>query len=152
MSGAVEFCLNRATAAEIAGHLSRCDADFMPPLSGRVEIDGYAHKIADRATRFEAWIDGVPIGLVAAYCNDSERRTAYITSVSVLQEWQGKGIAAQLMGQCIGHVKKLGFKYIELEVSGDNVGAARLYEKMGFIMNKESGRIAIMHLDTGKDA
>ena len=47
-------------------------------------------KIADKAARFEAWVDGEFVGFVAAYCNDKEKLTAYITSVSVLQRWQDK--------------------------------------------------------------
>jgi ribosomal protein S18 acetylase RimI-like enzyme/2-polyprenyl-3-methyl-5-hydroxy-6-metoxy-1,4-benzoquinol methylase len=151
MSELVEFCLNQATEAEIADHLLRCDADFVPPLSGRVEIDGYAHKIADKAMRFEAWAEGVLVGLVAAYCNDSERCAAYITSVSVLQGWKIRGIASRLMKQCIEHVKEQGFECIELEVDSQNISAAKLYEKMGFIMNRMNDRTAIMHLNTGKE-
>ena len=83
MSGPIEYSLNQATEEEIANHLSRCDADFVPPLSGRVEISSYAHKIAGNATRFEAWAGGALVGLVAAYCNDSERRSAYITTVKI---------------------------------------------------------------------
>ena len=97
MSAAIEYRLNMASAAQIAEHLLRCDADFVPPLSGRVEIRDYAQKIASKATRFEAWSGGTLVGLVAAYCNDRDKRIAFITSVSVLREWTGKGIAARLM-------------------------------------------------------
>lgn len=152
MSGQIEFCLNKASEAEIADHLLRCDADFVPPLSGRVEISRYAHKIAGNATRFEAWAGGALVGLVAAYCNGSERRAAYITSVSVLQGWKGVGVASRLLERCIGHVKERGFERIELEVDGENVGAVRLYEKKSFIVNGVNGRATTMRLNTGKDA
>ena len=151
MSGPVEFFLNKASQNEIADHLLRCDADFVPPLSGRVEIRSYAHKITNNATRFEAWAGGALIGMVAAYCNDSERRPAYITSVSVLRGWTGGEVGSRLLGRCIGHLKELGFERIELEVDGENAGAIRLYEKKGFLINRLSGRAAIMHLSTGKD-
>ncbi len=152
MTKPVEFCLNKATKEEIANHLSRCDVDFVPPLSGRVDISNYAHKIVGNATRFEAWADGALVGLVAAYCNDSERRTAYITSVSVLQGWKGEGIASRLLERCIGHVKELGFECIQLEADSENVGAIRLYEKKSFIVNKVVGQATTMHLNIGKNA
>lgn len=151
MSRQVEFCMNHATEAEIANHLSHCDADFVPSLSGRVDIGGYAHKIAAKATRFEAWVEGVLVGLMAAYCNDSERRVAFITSVSVLHGWQGRSIASQMMERCIRYVKELGFARIELEVDNENLGAANLYEKMGFVINRACDRTVIMHLNIGKD-
>ena len=79
----VEYLLNKASELEIAKHLLHCDADFIPPLSNRIDINKYAQKIASRATRFEAWSDSTLVGLVAAYCNDQENHIAYITSVSV---------------------------------------------------------------------
>ncbi len=151
MSGPVEFCLNRASQSEIADHLLCCDSDFVPLLSDRVDISSYTHKITSNATRFEAWVGDALIGLVATYCNNRERRTAYITSVSVLREWAGGGVASRLLERCIGHLKELGFERIELEVDGENADAIRLYEKKGFLINKVIGRATIMHLSTGKD-
>lgn len=138
MSAEIEYLLNKASAAEIAEHLVRCDADFVPPLSGRVDIGDYAYKIASKATRFEAWSDGALIGLVAVYCNDQERCIAYITSVSVASEWAGKGIAANLMGRCAEYAEALGMRQISLEVASDNVPAIKLYEKIGFVPGKEN--------------
>ena len=152
MSELIESRLNQATEAEIAVHLSLCDAAFVPPLSGRVGIKEYAKKISGKAMRFEAWADGQLTGLLAAYCNDTAGRTAYITSVSVLPGWMGKGIALQLLGRCIRHAKEFGFERIELEVDSQNVGAARLYVKMGFIVSGVSDRTTTMKLNTGKDA
>lgn len=151
MSELIEFSLNRATEAEIANHLWCCDADFIPPLHGRVNISDYAHKIVSKAIRFEAWAGGDVVGLVAIYCNDNEHQTTYITSVSVLHKWQGSGIASQLIAQSIRHANKLGFWRIELEVDRSNVGAIKLYEKKGFIMNKVNDRTGTMYLNIGKD-
>ncbi len=55
ISEAVKYFLNKATTAQIIDHLQRCNADFIPPLSGRTNIDDYALKITNKATRFEAW-------------------------------------------------------------------------------------------------
>lgn len=146
MSAAIEYLVNKASEAEIAEHLSRCDADFVPPLSGRVEISDYAKKIASMATRFEAWSGGTLIGLVAAYCNDQEKRIVYITSVSMLREWMGKGNSARLMSQCISHAKVSGMRQISLEVANDNLPAIRLYEKNGFVTGKANALFISMDL------
>jgi ribosomal protein S18 acetylase RimI-like enzyme len=153
MSEPVEYRLNKASEAEIAEHLTYCDADFVPPLSGRIQISDYANKIAGKATLFEAWSDDTLLGLVAAYCNDQERRTAYITSVSVLRDWTGKGIAASLMKQCIEYAKALGIRQISLEVASDNMPAIRLYEKSGFVTGKASTPFVTMnlHLKSGEE-
>ena len=146
MSVAVEYLTNKASVAEIADHLLRCDTDFVPPLSGHVEIIDYAKKIADLAMRFEAWADSTLIGLVAAYCNHQESRIAYITSVSVLRAWMGKGIAARLMCRCIVHAKASGMQQIGLEVSGENAPAIKLYAKSGFVIGKERMPFVTMNL------
>lgn len=136
MSTSIEFGVNKASEVQIVSHLQRCDADFVPRLSDRVEISDYAKKIAGKAMRFEAWSGDMLVGLVAVYCNDQEQRIAYITSVSVLREWMGKGIAAKLMKLCIEHVKGAGMRQISLDVASNNAPAIGLYEKSGFIAGK----------------
>lgn len=146
MSTAVQYLSNKASEAQIAEHLSRCDADFVPPLSGRVEIDAYARMIASNAARFEAWLGDTLIGLAAAYCNDQENRIAYITSVSVLKAWTGKGIAARLVDQCVEHAKFSGMRQIILEVASGNTPAIKLYKKSGFVAGKANAPFVSMNL------
>lgn len=149
----MEYHVNKASIAEIACHLSACDADFVPPLNRRVEIHGYAQKLASKATRFEAWSGGVLVGLVAMYCNDQEKRVAYITSVSILKSWTGKGIGARLMNQCIEHAKASGMRQISLEVAEANASAIKLYEKSGFVAGQVAAPFVMMdlHLKIGED-
>ena len=153
MSAAVEFLLNAASAAQIADHLRCCDADFMPPLSGRVEIGDYAKRIASKATRFEAWSGGTLVGLVAAYCNDHEKRIAYVTSVSVLRAWTSEGIAERLVGQCIENAKAAGMRQISLDVAQNNTHAIKLYEKSGFVAGKVNASVITMglYLEDGEE-
>ena len=147
MSAAVEYSSNRASEAQIAEHLFRCDADFVPPLSGRVDIGGYAGKIAREAERFEAWSGRILIALVAIYCNDHQKGVAYITSVSVLREWMAHGIGARLISSCIAAAAAAGMREVRLEVGEGNTAARRLYEKSGFVAGKAGGRFVGMKLD-----
>lgn len=146
MSVVVKYLLNKASVVEIVEHLEQCDADFVPPLSGRVEIKDYAQKITDKAARFEAWSDGTMVGLVAAYCNNQKSRTVYVTSVSVLNEYTGKGIAARLVTNCINHAKAMSMRQICLEVSADNRPAIKLYENSGFIADNANTLLISMNL------
>jgi ribosomal protein S18 acetylase RimI-like enzyme len=90
--------------------------------------------------------------LIAAYCNDLEKRIAYVTSVSVIKEHMGKGVASNLMHQCIKHMNDLGMSQISLEVASDNPSAIRLYEKCGFISSNVSATFITMslYLETGE--
>lgn len=146
MSVEIEYRSNKATAAQIAAHLRRCDADFVPSLSGRVEINAYASKLVDKSIRFEAWADGTLTGLVAAYCNDREKRIAYITSVSVLKQWRKKGIATRLLHQCLAHAQEAGMKQIRLETTGDNTNTNRLYKRLGFVAGQTEASFLGMEL------
>lgn len=150
MSTEVDYVVNKASAATIAEHLSRCDTDFVPPLRDRVEIVDYAKQIADKAMRFEAWSGSTLVGLVAAYCNDHERSAAYITSVSVLKAWTGKGIATRLINQCVEYARASGMRRIGLEVAGDNPSAMRLYEGIGFSAVDMTGQFVTMNLCIGR--
>lgn len=127
-----EIRTNSADAKEILLHLETCDATFYPRLSERVELADYAVKLAQNATRFEAYSDGRLIGLVAAYCNAADRNTAFVSNVSVDPKQRGQGIARKLMFACIDHVGNLYFKRLSLEVDPTALAAIRLYRGLGF--------------------
>jgi ribosomal protein S18 acetylase RimI-like enzyme len=147
MSSNVEYLMNKASEVDIYRHLLRCDADFIPTLSSRVRINEYARKIIDHAIRLEAWSGNVLIGLVAVYCNNLEKNTAFITSVSVLRLWAGKGIATQLMSHCIEFSKESGISLIRLELASENISAMSLYIKCGFIVSNVNEPFNIMDLN-----
>ena len=147
MSEELIYRIDTATVSEIADHLRQRDADFLPPLSGRVEIAAYASKLVANAVRFEAWAAGRLVGLIAVYCNDPVGEVAYVSSVSVLKEQAGRGIASTLMSECIEHVVHMGMRRIRLEVSLDNELALRLYERHGFSLVAQEMRGATMELD-----
>ena len=97
------------------------------------------------------------VGLVAAYCNDQEKLIAYITSVSVLRNWTGKGIAYKLMNQCIVHAKAIGMRQISLEVASGDTSAIKLYEKIGFVARRTKSPFVRKNLNfkmllTGRDS
>lgn len=141
MNDSIKFSFNRTNIEQIADHLHVCNDFFIPPLSERVVIDDYARKIFENADRFEAWSGSDLIGLVAVYCNDINLRSAYITSVSLLPSWQGKGIASQLISRCLAYIKSLGFDRVDLEVHQKNKAAIILYRKYGFHRTKLNDNI-----------
>jgi len=146
MTNTVEMKVNAASAALIAAHLRRCDDDFIPRLTDRVEIDEYSGKIAERATRFEAWSNGLLVGLVAAYFNP-DRQTAFITTVSVDPEHRKHGLAFRLLGQCLAYAQERGDAQVVLEVDSDNGRAIDLYKELGFTMADLHDRTLSMRRD-----
>lgn len=140
-----KFHLNRASLAQTAAHLHACDESFEPPLSSRVKIDDYARKLNEHAQRFEAWSGNELVGLVATYCNDPDRRRAFITSVSVLPDWRGCGIACRLLARCLDHLTQLDFARVELEIGDRNTAARRLYTRYGFTSDGDTTRPGTLH-------
>lgn len=143
----LEFREDTADATRIRAHLEACDASFIPRLSDRVDLADYAGKLADKSWRFEAWDQAELVGLVAAYCNEGDRRRAFVTNVSVLPQAEGRGIATQLVGRCISAARGAGFGRLELEVSAANARALALYAKHGFCKTSEAGGTAAMTIE-----
>lgn len=148
----IRFSRDETNADDLARHLKACDRAFMPPLSERLDIVEYAVRLATNAIRFEAWSSNELTGLIAVYCNAADGRKAFITSVSVLSQQQGKGIAADLLDRCIVYVQKLGFHRIELEVNSGNRAAIALYERFGFVSTQMTDNLTTMTIDLQKDA
>lgn len=138
----IDYRQNQADKTHILSHFKNCD--FVPPLEEYLDVDNYINKILKNAVRFECW-DGVElVGFVAAYCNDRVSKTGFVTLVSVDRLHGRRGIAQTLLGKMERHCIKSGFKKITLEVYKDNLPAIRLYEKCGFVFEKESGGSIIM--------
>ena len=65
-------------------------------------------------------------------CFDDE---FYIDTVSVLEDYQGQGIAKELFAFAQQKAREQGFKKLSLLVDLENKKAKALYEKLGFIDN-----------------
>jgi ribosomal protein S18 acetylase RimI-like enzyme len=136
-----------ASKEEIFLHLEKCKDNFIPPLDQTVDLSEYAKKIADRSMTFEAWINNTLAGLVAAYFNDAENHSGYITNVSVLGNYKGKGIGYELMNRCIEFAIQNSFNQIKLEVAENNDNAIQLYKKLNFTIFEKKDKKVGMILD-----
>ncbi|WP_257305588.1 GNAT family N-acetyltransferase [Geothrix campi] len=128
----LEFRSGRATDADILSHLRECDASFSSALSARVDLTSYAEKIRKHAVTFEAWDGTRLVGLVAAYFNDKQSAIGFITSVSIVPDWVGRGVARVLMASALDYARTNQFFRVNLQVEEGNYVALSLYRKMGF--------------------
>jgi len=60
----------------------------------------------------------------------------YVYNIAVDEEFQGRGVATQMLNHLLTHSKRLNLKFVSLEVRKSNVTAIKLYKKCGF---KECG-------------
>lgn len=127
----IEYRTNTASQRQIASHFAACDALFLDQLNQRVEIEEYTVKIFKYAEKIEAWVGDELVGLIAMYEN-FENSFGFITDVSVITEYKGKGIASKLLKSSIQHATDSDLSKIKLEVEEDNMAAISLYRKFGF--------------------
>jgi ribosomal protein S18 acetylase RimI-like enzyme len=132
----MEYKVNTANQDDIRKHLDCCT--FSPPLNTMVNLADYVNKIKQFATTFEAWEHSTLVGLVACYLNNKKTESGYITNVSVLQDYQNQGVAQNLMNLTIKEAVKLCCKTLILEVFETNTLAKKLYQKLGFIIQKNN--------------
>jgi len=128
----IEYKTNTASEGDILEHLQKADEYFVPALSSRIDLRAYAEKLHHHAVLSEAWENDELIGLIGTYFNDKHGKTGFISNVSVLKPYMGKGISKELLHQCLEHGRQQGFKEVQLEVGISNSQAIRFYEKSGF--------------------
>lgn len=133
---------NTASIAEIAAHLRGCDTCYVPPLSRRVAIDDYAQKLASHAERIELWADGVLVGLAAFYGNQPP--DAFLSNISVLPDWQKRGLARLMLTECIARARGLNLASMRLEVSSQHEAALTLYHAQGFTITDMTAGVTRM--------
>lgn len=146
MSGSIGYREQTATRDDIHAHLTACDRQFSPPLSSRVELGDYAGKLAERAFTFEAWHESTLAGLVAAYFPDVADHPGFISNVSVLQDFSGRGMATRLMERCMARARTLRLHELRLEVADTQSSAIHLYRKFGFVESARHGAHLTMQL------
>jgi ribosomal protein S18 acetylase RimI-like enzyme len=135
----------RASPEEIAAHLRRCDAGFVPPLSVRVDLDAYAAKLAERANRLEIWDHGRLVGL-AAYYVDQASGVAFLSNLSVDPSCRGRRLGRDLLHEAVTRAEALGATCMELEVAEGNQAAVGLYAAAGFQARSVAMGVVRMHL------
>lgn len=145
MSASPRLGQDEAGIPALQAHLQRTDADFMPPLSARVDLADYAAKLHEHARRVELWQDERLIGLVAVYCNQAAGGVAFITSVSLEPAWRGQGWADILVERACELARHAGLSEVRLELHCDNQAARRLYVRHGFTPGEPVQQTLPMH-------
>lgn len=87
----------------------------------------------DPNARWLLFADNRPVGFVECSDIKKEFETGYVDGLGVIQSEQGKGFGELLLRWALHYNHQLNRKYVELNVdSGNESGALRLYEKVGF--------------------
>ncbi|RKF19644.1 GNAT family N-acetyltransferase [Alginatibacterium sediminis] len=147
---AIHYTVNQSTYPQIEKHLEACYEPESSSLRKYVVLTDYAMKIFSKAEKFEAWVDGTLVGLVAVYMNT--KQSAHVTNVSVLKNFTGEGIATILIERSIVAAINKSLDVMTLEVELANHSALSLYRKIGFVNTSVISTKQVMNLDIkGRD-
>ncbi len=122
----------------IYDHLQKVNSLFTPSLDLRVDLKEYADKLNDKAINLEAWHSDILIGLLSYYLNE-QLNEVFVTNVSVLKEFQGAGIASELLNKMFEDNDVKSKSKIRLFASSKDEKLLNFYKKRGFYLGCKSG-------------
>ncbi len=140
----IDYKTNTATKDDLYLHFQKCDSQFIPALSERVNLKNYAKKLCENAELFEAWHEFELVGVFSVYLNNKESKIGFISNVSVLTNYVKKGLASQLLKQVVSKTIKLDFLELMLEVHSINNKAIMFYTKYGFKIISKKKEVILM--------
>lgn len=118
------------------------DAVFDPCLSKRVKIEDYANKLAKNAIWFYVYDQERITAHCAVYMNQPDN--AFISSIAVKKEMQGRGIG-DCLWECVEkEAKQRGIYRIRLSVMKTNLSGILFYTKHDCSILEDSGEWLMM--------
>ena len=100
-----------------------------------------------------AVIDGQVIGMVGVAVQEAPDPGSVVRAVptvdlgiSVLEEWRGRGVGKALMAAAERWARERGAARMVLDMSAENAGALRFYERLGY---RQHGLLLRRELETG---
>jgi len=124
--------------SDIYNHLKETSSLFFPALDTRVDLNEYAIKLHNKANNLEAWHNEELVGLVSYYLND-QLNEVFVTNVSVLEEFQGVGIATKLLNIMFDDQDVRNKFRIRLYANSKDEKLIGFYKKLGFYLGSKSG-------------
>ena len=127
----MELVKRKVNEEESLEILTAFDSMFLPNLSTSVDLPEYSKKLAQNANWILCSDSGKLVGYIAYYEN-RDKAFDYITSICVLNECKGKGIASRMLDYLIESDKEV-VGNIQLLCRKNNENALRYYHKHGFV-------------------
>ena len=101
----------------------------------------FADKYSRNAIVFVAEENKDVLGFIAFYANNLVSRNAFISSIVIRKQYQGKGVGSQLLGKAESYSKMCNMTSIALEVDRMNMKAVNLYKKKGYVFVDEKANM-----------
>lgn len=112
---------------------------FAPPLFERIQsrsntdnINQYVNKVLKNAITIICEFENEIVGVIILYANDFVIRTAYIPILVIKNEFEGNGIASNLLKIATQEAIKNNMVRVTVKTWKKNTPAINLYKKNGF--------------------
>lgn len=123
---------------EILSLLKKVDSSFIPqPLSSKTDLNTYSDKLADHTIHFSIEENNRLIAMCCCYMNDPKNEKAFISVTCIDPEYFGRGLGKKITYECESYAKKLGFKFIEFEVSIENIPSIEMHKSIGYSIDRQ---------------
>lgn len=120
---------------KLISFLQKIDGYFSPPLTSKVNIEGYTEKLLNNAyIDYNTYNDDI-IALFAGYIN---KNTFFLTLFVIDEIFQGKKVSYPLFNKNIEYLRKEKISIINLEVYKNNHRAITFYKKFNFKIISEN--------------
>ena len=127
-------------ADNIVSLVSRYDKDFEPPLSERIDLNSYVHKLLDRGYCHVYKHKEKIRGVVAYYANDTDSLSAYLSLILVDEEYRGSEVASKMLNVMEKHCRNIGFNKINLEMASNKNDLLKWYMRQSYMPQEEYNR------------
>lgn len=117
---------------EILEYLYEHDRDFPIPLSYKVDLNQYLNKVMYLGKSIICTDQNKITGLIFYYDNNIKERKAFISLLSVDENYRGRGIATHLINEVLFLLKQQHFEICEVPTHESNEQAIDLYCLLGF--------------------
>ncbi|HTL43027.1 MAG TPA: GNAT family N-acetyltransferase [Vicinamibacterales bacterium] len=130
--------IRRATPEDAAAVL-RCLAEAFEPFRNQYSREGFEDTtltestIAARLSSMDVFVAEIAAGVVGTIATSVvSPDEGHLRGMAVLPDWQGHGIAEQLLDFAESHLRKLGCARVTLDTTVPLQRAIRFYEKHGY--------------------
>ena len=133
----LEYSTKLPQFQEILDFLKISDDEFDKPLSSKLDLEAYAHKLWENSTVVTCRDEGRIVGMINCYTNRPSR--GFISNVCVLSPYRGQGVFTKLFSMLCRYCWTCGIEEILLEVNKSNERAFQTYVNTGFKTYEDNG-------------
>jgi len=108
---------------------------FQSFVSGSVNKGIIARKLIKFGIVLKCIVCGTCVAFVGFYCNDLEKKNAFLSLIAVLPDFERMGYGKKLLQQVMEYAILNGMRTLTLEVRKDNDSAIAFYKKQGFVVD-----------------